>query len=168
MGMRLVVNGWAFQHMQLFKRLCPPILLVAFLVEAGFPQCHQTVAAPSTQESERDNRMVFVALKVNKSGAVRDAKALSGPPSLKAAAIEAAKARKYPDLTPWYGALKIEVAVEFPQDGSGAPKIRPALSDGESSCISSQPIEYHPPPLPASLNLLLHLQPIMPVLAPEN
>ena len=112
--------------------------------------------------------MVFVALKVNKSGAVRDAKALSGPPSLKAAAIEAAKARKYTDLTPWYGALKIEVAVEFPQDGRGAPKIRPALSAGVSSCISSQPMEYHPPPLPASLNLLLHLQPIMPVLAPEN
>jgi hypothetical protein len=172
--------------MQLFKRVCLPVSLVACLVQAAFPQCHQVssestnallsttpASATPAEEHERENRTVLLTLKLSKSGAVRDAKVIRGPTTLRAAAIKAAKAHKYKHRITWPDPREMMVEVKFPQDGNGAPEIRQALPAGVSSCLpAGQPTGYTLHPwsgvLPPSLNLLLRVQPIMPVLAPET
>jgi len=159
--------------MQLFKRVCLPIFLATCLVQVAFSQCHQTSSKSQAEEQERKNRTVLLTLKLSKSGAVRDANVLQGPTTLRAAAIKAARARKYKHRITWPDPHEMMVEVKFPQDGNGAPEIRQALPAGVSSCVpAGQPMGYTSPPwsgvLPPSLNLFLRVQPIMPELAPET
>jgi hypothetical protein len=112
----------------------------------------------------------LLTLKLSKSGAVRDAKTLQGPTTLRAAAIKAAKAGKYKHRITWPDPREMMVEVKFPQDGNGAPEIRQVLPAGVSSCVlAGQPMRYTLPPWsPPSLNFLLRVPPIMPELAPET
>jgi hypothetical protein len=185
MGTRRVIDGWSPQDMQLFKRVWLPISLVACLVQAAFPQCHQvssgstnamsstTLASATQAEREGRNRTVWLTLKLSKSGAVRDAEVTQGPMTLRAAAIKAARGHKYTHRVTWPDPREMTVMVKFPQDGNGAPEVRQALPAGVSSCVlvAGPPLGYTLPPpgaLSPSLNLLLHEPPIMPILAPET
>jgi hypothetical protein len=159
--------------MRLCKIVCLPIWLMACLVQAAFPQCHQLSSASSKAESSLEDRTVLLTLIVGQSGRVRDVKVLSGPITLTAAAIEAAKARRY-NAQIRYGrpnSREMTVAVKFPLDNNGAPTIQEVIIGGVPGCVSGEPMGYTPPPwsgvLPQSLNTLLRVQPIMPVLAPE-
>jgi len=171
--------------MRLHNSVLLPILLVACLGQVAFAQCHQTPqeSAPSTaptaspgataEKSELEDHIVLLALKLTEKGAVRDVEVLKGPEGLRAAAIKAAKARKYKHRITWPDPHWMMVEVNFPQNGNGAPEVRQALPAGASSCIfAGQPMGYMPPPwsgdLPPWLNILLRVQPIMPVLAPES
>lgn len=84
-----------------------------------------------------------MTLKLTKGGAVREASVLSGPETLRAPAIKAAKARKYKHRITWPDPREM-VEVKFPQDGNGAPEIRQAMPAGVSSCVYATSVRISP------------------------
>jgi len=128
--------------MRLFKRVCLPISLLACLGQAAFTQCpHSTTL--TEEQRELEDRTVLLTLKLTKGGAVREASVLSGPETLRAPAIKAAKARKYKHRITWPDPREM-VEVKFPQDGNGAPEIRQAMPAGVSSCVYATSVRISP------------------------
>jgi hypothetical protein len=184
-NMRFVVALKGDAGLRLHYRVCLPILLVASLGQALFGQCHPmpqesalsttlTVSTtPTAEQRELEDHMVLLKLKLSERGAVRDVEVLMGPETLRAAAIKAARVRKYKHRETWPDPHWMMIEVKFPPHGNGAPEIRQALPAGVSSCVyAGEPIIFTPIPwpgvLPPSLDLLLQVQPIMPVLAGET
>jgi hypothetical protein len=126
---------------------------------------------PTEEQRQLEDRTVVLTLKLNQGGTARDVEVLRGPETLRAAAVKAAKARKYKHRITWPDPSWVMVEVKFPLHGNGAPDIRQALPAGLSSCLSGQPMGFTRIPwsavLPPSLELFLRTQPSMPVLAPE-
>jgi TonB family protein len=84
-------------------------------------------------EGVEDQRTVLVELVLKKSGAVRDATALSGPTTLRPAAIDAARRRKYKAMhSPT--APKMMVAVTFARDKNTVTEIKEAMF-GVPGCV---------------------------------
>jgi len=118
-----------------FRRgACLLIFLAVCAHHVAFATCHQESQSTPEQRALED-RLVLLRLELNKKGAVRDVKVLKGPEALRAAAINAAKARKYTHRDTWPDPGLMMVEVEFPEDGNGAPQIRQAMPAGVSSCI---------------------------------
>lgn len=128
------------------------------------------LTTPTAEQRELEDHMVLLTLKLSERGAVRDVEVLKGRETLRAAAIKAARARKYKHRITWPDPRWMMVEVTFPPHGNGAPEIRQALPGGVLGCVAGQPISVAPIPwsgaLPPSLDLLLRAQPIMPLLAP--
>lgn len=156
--------------MRLYTRVCLPISLLACLGQAAFAQCSHSTTLTEEQR-ELENRTVLLTLKLSKTGsAVRDAKVIRGPEALRAPAIKAAKARKYKHriVYSFPDPHEMRVEVKVSRDGDGAPEIRQALPAGVSTCLPPGQLRIVGPIGPTWLNLLLTVQSIMPVLAPQT
>jgi hypothetical protein len=166
-------------------RLCRLLWLLGglgfYLSNAAFAQCPHASAeadnamsnttspsATSTREQpDVEDRTVVLTLVLGRSGAVRDARVLTGPIMLRAAAIKAVREQNYKHRI-LAGSLSANemmmVEVKFPQD-KGAPEIRQALSAGVSSCVTLPTAVRIG--LPPALTRLLNVPPIIPVLVSE-
>jgi hypothetical protein len=149
--------------MRLHNRVCFSILLLAFLGQTSSAQCHD--APPDSTglatPRELENHIVVLTLKLSKSGTVRHVEVLKGPDTLRAAAIKAAKARKYEHRITWPDPHWMMVEVKFPLDGSGAPEIRQALPAGVSSCVYPTAVRISPEVMQS--HLLKQVEPAFPL-----
>jgi len=147
--------------MQLYKRICLPISLLACLGgQAAFAQCSRSTTLTEAQR-EVEDRIVLLTLKLTKGGTVRDASVLKGTEALRAPAIKAAKARKYKHRITWPDPREMMVEVKFPQDGNGAPEIRQAMPAGVSSCVPA-PTTVRISPEVMQSRLLKRVEPAFP------
>jgi len=155
------------EGMRLYRTVCLLIPILTCLAQVVFAQCHET---PLTEEQrELEERSVVLILELHRSGSVHEAKVLRGPEALVPAAIKAAKARKYKHRIVYIfpDPDEMMVQVTFPQDRNGPPDVRQALPGGVSSCLPPGELRIVGPIVPTWLKLLLTVQPIMPVLAPQ-
>lgn len=154
--------------MRFHNRVCLSILLVVCLNPTSFAQCHQTPpdstgsATPTAEQRELEDYIVLLTLKLSKRGTVRGVEVLKGPDTLRAAAIKAAKARKYKHRITWPDPGWMMAEVRFPVDGNGAPEIRQALPAGVSSCIPFPTAVRISPEIMLS-HLLKQVEPAFPV-----
>jgi Gram-negative bacterial TonB protein C-terminal len=147
--------------MRFLTRLWLFVALV-FLAPLGLAECGQarTEAQSRSAQAKPEDRTVLLELTLKRSGAVRAARVNNGPEDLWAAAIKAAKEKKFKhhyvvDPThPNYMA----VAVTFPL-GNGTPDIRQAMIGGVPGCV------YGGRPIVISfMRQQLFLQPFVPAL----
>jgi TonB family protein len=111
--------------------------LAAGAVKANSGKVPATVGSGAGQRGQED-RTVLLDLVVRKSGAVRDAKVISGPATLRAAAIKAAKKRGHEyQFNVWPSDGHITVEVKFFGDNAGSPQVRQVLPAGVPGCISA-------------------------------
>jgi hypothetical protein len=162
-----VVASWGGADMRLHNRVFLSILLVACLGQTSFAQCHHTPqestgsATLTAEQRELEDHIVLLTLKLSKRGTIRDVEVLKGPETLRAAAIKAAKARKYKQRITWPDPRRMMVEVQFPLDGNGAPEIRQALPAGVSSCVYPTAVRISPEVMQS--HLLKQVEPAFPV-----
>lgn len=118
----------------------------------------------------KDDRTVILSVVVTKSGAVREVEVLSGPTALRAAAIEAARQRKFRGkaIDNWgttpvgKTARRAMLAVTFPQEQDAPPKIQQAMPAGVSSCVWATAVRLSPEAAQARL-----LSRVAPIYSPD-
>ena len=149
--------------------VCPvlPLRSALMLLQNQTMRCRiQLPSATSTRDqTDVENRTVVLTLLLSRSGAVREARVLKGPVTLRAAAIKAVREqnKKHRILPDSPGTNGMMVEIKFPQD-QGAPEIRQVRSAGASSCVTA-PTAVRA--LPPTLTRLLNVQPMIPVLVSE-
>ena len=125
--------------------------LAACLAQGALAQCPSGSAAASHAATDTtpgsasapeagapgDQRTVVLTLAISKSGVVHDATVLSGPASLRTAAVEAVKRRKFKQdaVNKSPGARQMTVAVTFAPGKTSAPEIQEAISAGVPGCV---------------------------------
>jgi hypothetical protein len=142
------------------------ISLLAWSAQPALGQCsHPNL--PTQEQRELENRSVLLNVRLNKRGGVRDATVIRGAQALRAPAIKAAKSRKYKHRVVYSfpDPHEMMVQVTFPKDRKGPPDVRQALPGGASSCVPLGQLQIAGSIVPTWLNLVLKVQPIMPVLA---
>ena len=123
--------------MRLIKTVYVLVGLAACLAQFDAAQncLHVSKSEPASTAGEQ--KIVIVELTLNRSGKVHDAKLRSGPATLAAAAIGAARRRKYPELAK----RTALVAVTFAADGETVIDIRQAMMGGVPGCVVSTPVQ---------------------------
>ena len=158
--------------MRLHNRTCLSILLQILLVHASFAQCHHTqqgsalstsltvLGTSTAEQSNLEDHIVLLKLNLSKRGVVRDVEVLKGPDALRAAAIKAARSRKYEHRNIWPDPRWMMVEVKFPLDRNGVPEIRQAMPAGVSSCVYPTTVRISAEVM--RLRLLKHVEPALP------
>ena len=101
-------------------------------LSSAYPASPTSTAAPNKQEDQ----VVVLTLKLKTSGAVREVTVTSGPETLRAAAIKAAKRGNYEKLEhEWPFSNVIMLELKFPQGKNGPPQIRQAMPAGVPGCV---------------------------------
>ena len=98
---------------------------------------------PTTEQTPNDDRTVLLSVVVANSGVIQEVEVLNGPVTLRTAAIEAARRRKYRGkaIDNWgstpvgNSSRRAMLAVTFPLTSGMPPKIQQAMPAGVSSCI---------------------------------
>ena len=142
--------------MRFHAKICVLLGLAISLNYLAFAQCgHVSPAAGHAapdfatgsvgiKPGGTEDRTVLLTLTVSKAGKVRDATVVQGPASLRAAAIKAAKARRYKhEITSWPFSREIGIEVKFPQN-NGPPELRQAMFGGVPGCVYVSSVRVSP------------------------
>ena len=146
------------------------VVIVSCLSLASFAQCSHLAAMQdgsggespaASPQAAKNQHVVFLQLRLSRSGAVKAAEVIGKPLPLGQAAIDAVRHRKFKSQV-FPSARQMFVAVDFAPTDGPAPKIQEALPAGVSSCIMVPEI-VRVSQFVMQSQLITHVNPVYPV-----
>jgi TonB family protein len=141
--------------------LCLSLVSFAECPHFAIPQDGSGDESSATSlQAAKNQHVVFLQLRLSKSGAVKNAEVVGRPLPLGKAAIDAVKHRKFKSQV-FPGASQMFVAVDFAPTDGPVPKIQEAMPAGVPGCIMV-PQRVRVSQFVMRSQLLTHINPIYP------